>query len=163
MANDDQFISEPGWGPVEKRLYKALWSLKNGAPKNADLKELAAQGKLKVTLTSVAKEAGVSRTLIGMEKCAYPGVRKAVVGSKRSKVDELNRKIEALQEQVKDLEARLLARDSTNAEILLRARALQKGVVNKSTGANEKREAQQARKRALTLVSTDGIKSSETP
>lgn len=50
-----------------------------GEPLNASLKAAAAAGRLRISITSVAIEAGRSRTLIGHEKCPYPDLRQRIL------------------------------------------------------------------------------------
>ena len=65
---------------IELDFLSALERLTQGTPKHRDLKKAAAAGRLKVNISSVAKEAGRSRTLIGIEACRYPHVRAQVLG-----------------------------------------------------------------------------------
>lgn len=60
-------------------LEEALVRLRLGKPRNPELAELAAQGKLKVTVSTVAKEAGGSRTSIGVEDCRFPDIRARIL------------------------------------------------------------------------------------
>lgn len=156
MSTEDSFRADSCWSTVEAHLRKALWNLERGTPTNVELKSLAEAGRLRISPSTVAKEAGVSRTLIGMDDCAYPGVRKAIGQNKKSKVDELKRKISQLEEEKRELERQLRARDSTNAEIILRARAIQRGGKPKVEGPDAKKESFKTRKAALTLVVTRG-------
>jgi hypothetical protein len=57
---------------------QALRRVASGNPREERNVKLAAKGRLRVTIATVAREAGRSRTLIGSEECAYPEVRKAV-------------------------------------------------------------------------------------
>jgi hypothetical protein len=63
---------------VEKDLLDALERLKMGTPKNTDLAKKARAGKLRINPTTVAREAGCSRTLIGHENCIYPKIRNQI-------------------------------------------------------------------------------------
>lgn len=64
---------------VEQNLIDALERLKKGEPKNPGLAKKARVGKLRINPTTVAKEAGCSRTLIGLDECAYPKIRDQVL------------------------------------------------------------------------------------
>lgn len=64
--------------PIEQDLLDALQRLIEGKPTHKSLKAKAKEGKLKVNTSSVALEAGRSRTLIALEDCRYPKVREAV-------------------------------------------------------------------------------------
>lgn len=86
---------------------RALSRLLAGAPQNPKLRALATRGRLKVTISTVALEAGRSRTLIGTANCAYPDIRAEVLRVmapvKRSKsqdqiIDELRAKVKMLTE-----------------------------------------------------------------
>lgn len=67
---------------MESLLFEALQRVREGKPQNQALAELARRRKLRVSVSSVAQEAGVSRTLIGYEGCRYPAVRTAILGVK---------------------------------------------------------------------------------
>lgn len=67
---------------AERDLLDALDRLENAAPKHAKLKALAARGQLHISISSVALEAGRSRTLIGTHDCAYPAIRARILDSR---------------------------------------------------------------------------------
>jgi hypothetical protein len=60
---------------TERRLQKAIERITENKPKHPILRKRLAQGTLRLNVTSVALEAGVSRTLIGHKGCAYQTVR----------------------------------------------------------------------------------------
>lgn len=64
--------------PIEQDLLDALQRLVEGKPTQKTLRTKAKEGKLKVNPSTVALEAGRSRTLIALEDCRYPYVRQAV-------------------------------------------------------------------------------------
>ena len=64
---------------AERDLTEALERLEKGGPKHQRLKALAAKGALRITISSVALEAGRSRTLIGTADCAYPDIRSRIL------------------------------------------------------------------------------------
>lgn len=64
---------------TEKALEEAFLRLQRNEPRDAVLAEQALLGKLRISILSVAMEAGVSRTLIGYENCDYPLVREKVL------------------------------------------------------------------------------------
>lgn len=64
---------------TEKAFMQALRRVVSGKPREERNAKLLAKGRLRVTIATVAREAGRSRTLIGSEECAYPDVRKAVL------------------------------------------------------------------------------------
>ncbi|WP_143745630.1 hypothetical protein [Massilia sp. KIM] len=67
---------------MEKHLIDAWERIKAGNPENPRLLELAKKGRLKASPSSVAEEAGVSRTLIGYDDCRYAAVRRKILGEK---------------------------------------------------------------------------------
>jgi hypothetical protein len=56
-------------------LRAAIQAVFDGCPKNDELARLAARNKLKFNSSTVAKEAGVSRTLVSGQRCSYPHIR----------------------------------------------------------------------------------------
>lgn len=66
---------------TEKALMQALQRLMAGKPRHDINIALAADGRLRITPSSVAREAGRSRTNIGSEECPYPHVREAVLAA----------------------------------------------------------------------------------
>jgi hypothetical protein len=64
---------------TERRLQKAIERITENKPKHPILRKRLAQGTLRLNVTSVALEAGVSRTLIGHKGCAYQTVRDKIV------------------------------------------------------------------------------------
>ena len=63
---------------VEERLQEALQRLIYRCPVHPRNKELLAAERLKISFSSVAREAGVSRTLIGFKDAAYLRIRKQI-------------------------------------------------------------------------------------
>lgn len=68
--------------PIERDFLEAIERLIAGRPRSPELIELAAAGKLKITIKSVAMESGRSRTLIGMDNCRYPEIRNRILAVK---------------------------------------------------------------------------------
>lgn len=66
---------------TEKAFMQALKRIASGKPREERNTKLATKGRLRVTIATVAREAGRSRTLIGSDKCPYPDVRKAVLSA----------------------------------------------------------------------------------
>lgn len=62
-------------------LADALSRLLAGAPRDPRLREDAARGRLRISVSSVAKEARRSRALIGSKNCAYPQIRNEVLAA----------------------------------------------------------------------------------
>ncbi|WP_341905507.1 hypothetical protein [Polaromonas sp. YR568] len=57
----------------------AIERLVLGNPLNAELKQRALEGKLKINASTVAQEAGHSRTLIALNACKFPLVREKIL------------------------------------------------------------------------------------
>jgi hypothetical protein len=64
---------------IERDFIEAIERLESGKPKHPKLKSAAAQGRLRINISAVAREAGRSRTLIALEACKYPGIRARVL------------------------------------------------------------------------------------
>jgi len=93
--------------------FAALERLVQGEPTHEKNRELASKGKLSITPSSVAREAGRSRTPIAKEDCDLPNVRKAILKAggraasarsrrtkNRNEIDELKDQNRILQLQV---------------------------------------------------------------
>lgn len=92
---------------TEKELFDALERLKNGTPTNPELLKKTKLKKLRISETSVAKEAGRSRTLIAHDKCSYPRVRAAILALKNPETplltfEEINRNLRKDNAELKD-------------------------------------------------------------
>lgn len=100
---------------IEKNFMAALERLQSGTPTNKVLRAAKAKGILKINASTVAQEAGHSRTLIGMENCRYPRIRELIHLAKSNVADvprthtELIQKLRAeiadLRIQVKQFQA----------------------------------------------------------
>lgn len=116
-----------------QHLLDAWERVKEGRPQNPKLIEQAKRGKLKATPTSVAIEAGVSRTLIGYDGCRYPDVRKKILGEDEDENKDVPvrpptdmRTINAnLREVNKVLEQRFKAVLAENAAMIVRMAQLE--------------------------------------
>jgi len=65
----------PPIDPIEKDFLDALERLRDNVPQDRTLQANKARGRLKINVSTVAQEAGRSRTLIALENCKYPRVR----------------------------------------------------------------------------------------
>ena len=84
--------------PVEHELMEALQRLVDRRPQDPDLAQKAQRGTLKINISSVAKEAGRSRTLVSHGCCAYPQVRAAILNYRNppkqaTSTAEINRRL----------------------------------------------------------------------
>lgn len=98
---------------IEKDFHDALDRLIAGKPRVPRLKRHASEGRLNINPTTVALEAGRSRTLIATVSCRLPSVRNRIIESRRP--DEIaaprtaSDAIARLREQVVDLKRQLAA------------------------------------------------------
>lgn len=73
----------PAQDPIEQDFLAAIKRLEEGHPRSKELKKRAALGILKINVSTVAIEAGRSRTLIALDdKCRYPRVRALILQEK---------------------------------------------------------------------------------
>ena len=89
---------EAPYSPVEVELLEALARLEGGKLKDPTLLNKARMGKLRINPTTVAREAGRARTLIGHDGCAYPRVRAAIAALSRPETpvtsfEDVNRRL----------------------------------------------------------------------
>jgi hypothetical protein len=107
---------------MEKRFLDAIERLKEGNPECPELQRKAKAGKLRIDVSAVALEAGgpdekgvwrgLSRTLIGHDRCRYPKVREEIRKGKEgepgeydlknvnSRLRERNRMLEKMNKQL---------------------------------------------------------------
>lgn len=124
---------------AKRDLLSALARLRSGLPRNADLILLSQQGKLKINPSSVALEAGRSRTLIGMDGCRYPDVRREVLASKDQTPLQMKRSaaLKAMSAEIKRLEEQITIKESALVAALLRIDQLAERLANyEPTGKN---------------------------
>lgn len=126
----------PAEDEIEQHFIDAFARLQSGKPKDKGLQTQAKRGTLRITVTSVSKEAGHSRTLIGHKGCKYPNVRDRVLALKsdpdiptrlqdvltkrREEATKLRRQLALAQTQNATLLARIL---ELNAELNKQRRA----------------------------------------
>ena len=75
----EKLYSPENISKIERNFDDAITRLISGTPKNAALKLLHEKGKLKIHISSVALEAGRSRTLIALESCRFPKIRSKIL------------------------------------------------------------------------------------
>ncbi len=127
----------PPQDPIEQDFLLAIDRLREGVPKNKQLKARKAKGTLKVNVANVALEAGHSRTLIALETgCRYPRVRELI---KQAKAGH-----DGLPTTLNEVIARLRA---DNAELRIQLNT-HKAAVLEHFNAREKAESEAARERA---------------
>jgi hypothetical protein len=118
---------------VERDLLGALARLQAGNPSNPALAKKARLGKLRINPSTVAQEAGCSRTLIGHDGCAYPQVRAKILKHKdtaakpATSFEDINRDLRHDNQNLKDavrlamtrIAAMRLQRDATENQATL--------------------------------------------
>ena len=130
--------------PVEHELMEALQRLVDRRPQDPDLAQKAQRGTLKINISSVAKEAGRSRTLVSHGCCAYPQVRAAILNYRnppnqatsmaeinrrlRSENAELRRSIKLAREAMAEMVRRVESiKNEADREVLAARRREQRG------------------------------------
>jgi hypothetical protein len=129
------------WSPIEREFLEALQRIQSSTPKDRDLAKKAKAGTLKISVASVAKEAGRSRTLIGHDECRYPRVRQRIVAAMKPVIESRTAQdvINRLRENNADLRTQLTLARSQNVALIRRMIALE---------AAAKREIRRARRDA---------------
>jgi hypothetical protein len=125
---------------MEKRFLDAIERVSEGNPLCPELQKKAKAGKLRVDVSAVALEAGspdekgswrgLSRTLIGHDRCRYPKVREEILRRKEGKPGEydlknVNSKLRERNRQLEELNKQLL---STCAAMRVRMNKLEDAV-----------------------------------
>lgn len=116
----------PAEDEIEQHFMDAFVRLQAGKPKDKSLQTAAKRGTLRITVTSVAKEAGHSRTLIGHKRCKYPNVRDRVMAL-RSDPDTPTRMQDIVtkrREEAVKLRRQLALAQTQNATLLARIQVL---------------------------------------
>ncbi|MDR7049197.1 hypothetical protein J2X54_001645 [Duganella sp. 3397] len=138
-------LCAPAQDPIERDFLDAIRRLKDGQPRNKQLKMRQAKGTLKVNFSSVALEAGRARTLIALANgCRYPRVRELIKQTAAGRTDlptthsELIARLRMdkadLQEQVKKYKSEVLA------HFTARVKAEGEAVREKETAARLRKE-----------------------
>lgn len=113
---------------IKQDFLSALARLLEGCPTHQDLIEKANEGKLSISPATVAKEARRSRTLIGMETCKYPDVRREILASKDESPLQTKRSkaVQAMASQVRALKKAIQIKDSALAVAMSKIDALER-------------------------------------
>lgn len=112
---------------IKQDFISALARLRDGSPTHPDLIKMASEGKLSISPSSVAKEAGRSRTYIGMEMCRYPDVRREVLASKDQNPRQIKRgkALQAATLEIRALKQAIQIKDSALAVAMSKIDALE--------------------------------------
>jgi hypothetical protein len=145
---------------IEADFFRALERLHKGRPNHPDNKEAAERGRLKITYSSLASEAGHSRTLISQEgrKCKYPRVRKEIeeIINKRRGKKTFNGSSKMIQSNMRD---RKLMADIKNLKAGMQALAIEVAEERrrfKTDHDADQREIKQLREQLAALRERDG-------
>jgi hypothetical protein len=127
---------------VERDLSEALQRLKVGTPTNPDLVRKSRRGVLRINPTTVAKEAGHSRTLISHERCAYPDIRAEILryAPQRKPAKNLAVQNAELREEVAGMRRALRMSREERISVLLRMKKIE-DKANKAIATAERRTA----------------------
>lgn len=110
----------------------ALARLQRGNPEHPRLRESSSNGKLRITIATVAEEAGHSRTLIGHENCRYPETRITILDAIKNPPGQqtLRNEEHRLTSEKNDLENILGKRWTTYTELAARVNAYERGLLS---------------------------------
>lgn len=128
---------------VRRDFFDALERISSGNVINSDLRKLLDQGKLKVNVSNVAKEAGRSRTLIAQKGTKYSDIREAIIGASKAKghqrepMGEAKAKNEATKQELRRLKQQVHLLASENAALQERVRIAEKTVNARQGNSNE--------------------------
>jgi predicted nuclease with TOPRIM domain len=100
-------------------LREAMHRVVSGIPTNPELAKRAMDNTLRFSLSSVAQEAGVSRTLISHEDCEYSDIRAEIKELIRTK-NPLAVTINQLNQDVEDLKKRVRRRRVSMSQLISR-------------------------------------------
>ena len=146
--------SSPPIDPIEQDFKEALRRLEEGLPTNRLLKSVKEKGRLKITISNVALEAGRSRTLIALEKCRYPLVRELIKQAKSGKSEVPTTHTELIGKLRADVAELKIQKDLYQAEatahLLARIRAEREAKREKETSERLRKEL--ARTGTITLL-----------
>lgn len=146
---------EPKTSAAEKDFLQAIKRLQSGRPTHPELVVAAESGKLRISATTVAKEACRSRTLISHAGCALPHIRDIIIGLKEqpkpSKPSALV--IADLRKETASLRNQLSLARSENAALLRRLERVE---------AQAKKTLQQAERMVAKANSKQGAGTSMT-
>lgn len=121
---------------AEKRLIDAITRIQSGDALDPDVKKAILNGKSAFSFSLVAKEAGVSRTLIGHKNCRYPALRMKLIALQ--KPSSSTKQIKSAF-QAKVLECESLKSQLAMAQTMLAGQAIRLADLEKQLGASEEK------------------------
>lgn len=111
---------------IEAEFHDAIDRIVSGAPSHPVLQDSQKAGTLRLTVKSVAMEAGRSRTLIGTRDCLYPDVRSRIraISEEGPKVRQTREALKRATERVRHLTETIAESATREAALLMELRAL---------------------------------------
>ncbi len=143
MSRSAKKPSDPQLDPIESEFLEAISRIQSGNPSNKELLADKMAGKLRLSVSSVAKEAGRSRTLIGHKGCRYPKIRDIIQGENLAPTSppSLRDALEKSRAEVFDLKKRLASSQSHNASLLARLIELEEEILSLKKPASLRRSS----------------------
>ncbi|MBU1776198.1 MAG: hypothetical protein KJ899_06120 [Gammaproteobacteria bacterium] len=128
---------------VEQEFFDAIDRLLQNKPRNRALAIKAKAGTLQINTTTVALEAGHSRTQIGHDKCKYQKVRAKILGLKNAEAEPHTAEdtIRKLRIRITEVQMELRIANSEKAALIIRMQKTEKAA-NREIG-KAKRSAEQ--------------------
>ncbi|MBO7825954.1 hypothetical protein [Burkholderia pseudomallei] len=122
----------PEKSKTEQAFLLALARLQCGNPEHPRLRESLTNGKLRITIATIAEEAGHSRTLIGHENCPYLETRLTILDAIKNSPGRQTLRNEELRltSEKADLANKLGKRRTTYAELAARVNAYERGLLS---------------------------------
>lgn len=148
---------------IEQEFFSAIERLLQGKPKHRELALKAKVGTLSINTTTVAKEAGRSRSLIGYDGCKYPKVRAKIVALTNTEAEPHTAEdtIRKLRERISEVQMALRRSNSEKAALIIRMQKMEKGA--KREIGEALRKAGQKNKNPNQVVSTFDFESKVIP
>ena len=136
-----------GTDQTKDRFLAAISRLKKNEPTNIVLLDKSARGELEISILSVAMEAGLSRRLIGHEKCEYKEIRdevqRLILERSEAKTGETTRALlRRLYLEVSELKDQLTLRDLIHADSVVEKYRTLQGLTVDGRPKNPKSPAQ---------------------
>jgi len=127
---------------VDDEFRFALARLLSGQPRHPDLVHDLREGKLRLSVSTVALEAGRSRTLIGHARCKFPKVREEILkaiesGPTAARARDLLRSTTARITELEDQLAQVLSINAALELELTRLRTLTEAKKLRSVGSTK--------------------------
>lgn len=155
MTSKKTFPALAEMDPIEKDFMEALNRLKAGKPKNKALQVAAKAGKLRISVSTVATEAGHSRTLIGHKACKYPAVRDQIIALRTDPENpsRLQDIVAARRADVARLTRELKLAQTQNASLLIRMLKLEQEITRLERENSRLKKGARSQDKVVSLAS----------